>query len=77
FFFLFFISSSLLLLFCSYCFFANRIRHSRFLYFSWPGRFVYPTDCTVSFSLLRPCASGCGNPQNGSAVSMAGLFLPR
>ncbi|HIB7524144.1 TPA: hypothetical protein ACWXRP_003166, partial [Escherichia coli] len=26
---------------------------------------------------LRPCASGCGNPRNGAAVSMAGLFFPR
>ncbi|EPW0979620.1 hypothetical protein ACWC28_004272, partial [Escherichia coli] len=26
---------------------------------------------------IRPCASGCGNPRNGAAVSMAGLFLPR
>ncbi|WP_213046071.1 hypothetical protein, partial [Escherichia coli] len=26
---------------------------------------------------LRTCASGCGNPRNGAAVSMAGLFLPQ
>ncbi|EOL9848227.1 hypothetical protein ACNANN_005364, partial [Escherichia coli] len=35
------------------------------------------SHCTVSLNLIRPCASGCGNPQNGAAVSMAGLFLPR
>ncbi|HBA8483086.1 TPA: hypothetical protein J1072_003537 [Escherichia coli] len=35
------------------------------------------SHCTVSLNLIRPCASGCGNPRNGAAVSMAGLFLPR
>ncbi|MEF8658630.1 hypothetical protein U9Y20_00005, partial [Escherichia coli] len=30
-----------------------------------------------SLNFRRPCASGCGNPRNGAAVSMAGLFLPR
>ena len=29
-----------------------------------------------SLNLIRSCASGCGNPRNGAAVSMAGLFLP-
>ncbi|MCN5971525.1 hypothetical protein MLS70_26360, partial [Escherichia coli] len=31
---------------------------------------------SLSLNFRRPCASGCGNPRNGAAVSMAGLFLP-
>ncbi|HFM1644126.1 TPA: hypothetical protein ACG6G1_005051, partial [Escherichia coli] len=26
-----------------------------------------------SLNLIRSCASGCGNPRNGAAVSMAGV----
>ncbi|EOM5369530.1 hypothetical protein ACMS3O_005432, partial [Escherichia coli] len=35
-----------------------------------------PLHISLAVKFLRPCASGCGNPRNGAAVSMAGLFLP-
>ncbi|MGT5271709.1 hypothetical protein ACRWE6_28630, partial [Escherichia coli] len=33
---------------------------------SW---FIY----SLSLNFRRPCASGCGTPRNGAAVSMAGF----
>ncbi|HFT9904999.1 TPA: hypothetical protein ACGTKE_003939 [Escherichia coli] len=38
---------------------------------------IIAPDYSLSLNFRRPCASGCGNPRNGAAVSMAGLFLPR